>query len=142
LLSPRDLYTPLRQGDPLVLNSRGSHDGMLSIARLKPGLSISQAAEEMSAIQAHLDQLYPEKDRGTGTTVVPLKRMVIGDVPTGAVANVLLRIPIQVIARGPDNVHSSESTNPIVASAHGALIYLDLPVYPRTGRRQKSRNRR
>jgi predicted permease len=96
LLSPRDLYTPLGQGDPLVLNSRGSHDGMLSIARLKPGLSISQAAEEMSAIQAHLDQLYPEEDRGTGTTVVSLKRMVIGDVDgtllllLGAVGLVLL----------------------------------------------------
>lgn len=41
---------------------------------------------------------------------------------------VLLRIPIQVIARGPDNVHVSESTHTVVVSAHGALIYLDLPV--------------
>jgi PilZ domain len=41
---------------------------------------------------------------------------------------VLLRIPIQVIARGPDNVHVSESTYTVVVSAHGALIYLNLPV--------------
>jgi hypothetical protein len=41
---------------------------------------------------------------------------------------VLLRIPIQVIARGPDNVHASESTHTVVVSAHGALIYLDLPI--------------
>jgi putative ABC transport system permease protein len=96
LLSPRDLYTPLGQGDPLVLNSRGSHDAMLSIARLNAGLSISQAAEEMGAIQAHLDLLYPKENRGTGTTVVPLKHMVIGDVDgtllllLGAVGLVLL----------------------------------------------------
>jgi hypothetical protein len=41
---------------------------------------------------------------------------------------VLLPIPIQVIARGPDNVHVSESTQTVVVSAHGALIYLDLPA--------------
>ncbi|HEY1468807.1 MAG TPA: hypothetical protein VGF61_07170 [Candidatus Acidoferrum sp.] len=41
---------------------------------------------------------------------------------------VLLRIPIQVIARGPDGVHVSESTNTVVVNAHGGLIYLNLPV--------------
>jgi hypothetical protein len=41
---------------------------------------------------------------------------------------ILLRIPIQVIARGPDNVDVSEGTNIVVVSAHGALIYLNLPV--------------
>jgi hypothetical protein len=41
---------------------------------------------------------------------------------------VLPRIPVQVIARGPDNVHVYESTNTVVVSAHGALINLNLPV--------------
>jgi len=41
---------------------------------------------------------------------------------------VLLRIPIQVMARGPDQVHVCEGTHTVVVSAHGGLIYLDLPV--------------
>ena len=46
-----DVYTPLGQLDPLILNNRGSHDGLFSFARLKPGVSISQSQAEMSTIQ-------------------------------------------------------------------------------------------
>ncbi len=37
------VYTPLGQGDPVFLNDRAGHDGILSIARLRPGVSIAQA---------------------------------------------------------------------------------------------------
>ncbi|MGH9822750.1 MAG: ABC transporter permease, partial [Blastocatellia bacterium] len=90
-----DIYTPLGQGDPLVLNNRGSH-GILSIARLKPGVSIFQAQAEMSAIQKSLDELYPDADRDLGTVVDPLKHLIVGDVGgtllllLGAVGLVLL----------------------------------------------------
>jgi predicted permease len=75
-----DIYTPLGQGDPLILNARGGHDDMLSIARLKPGVSSAQAQAEMSAIQEHLDQLYPDADGGLGAAVLPLKQQIVGDV--------------------------------------------------------------
>jgi len=32
-----DVYTPLGQLDPLLLNHRGTHDGIFTIARLKLG---------------------------------------------------------------------------------------------------------
>jgi len=81
LVSERgDVYAPLAQGDPIVLNARGSHAGMLSIARLKSGVTIAQAQSEMSAIQEHLDQLYPNADAGLGATVLPLKQQIVGDV--------------------------------------------------------------
>jgi hypothetical protein len=41
---------------------------------------------------------------------------------------VLLRMPIDVIARGPDNVHVTESTHTAIVNAHGALIHLNLNV--------------
>jgi predicted permease len=90
-----DVYTPLGQGDPLMLDPRGA-PAILSIARLKPGVSIAQAQAEMSAIQARLQQLYPAANRGLGTDVVPLKQMMVGDVSgtllllLGAVGLVLL----------------------------------------------------
>lgn len=41
---------------------------------------------------------------------------------------VLLRIPIAVIAPGPDKKMVREHTHTLVVNAHGALIYLDLQV--------------
>lgn len=74
-----DVFTPLGQGDPVVLNNRGSHDGILSIARLQPDVSISQARAEMKTIQSGLDQLYPEADKDLGAGIDPLKHLIIGD---------------------------------------------------------------
>jgi len=41
---------------------------------------------------------------------------------------VLLCIPVQVIARGPDKAPVSEVTHTAVVNAHGGLIYLTLKV--------------
>jgi putative ABC transport system permease protein len=74
-----DIYAPLGQGDPLILNARATHDSMISIARLKPGVSISQAQAEMTTVQAQLDQLYADADAGLGVDVLPLKSEIVGD---------------------------------------------------------------
>jgi predicted permease len=90
-----DVYAPLGQGDPLMLDPRGA-PAILSIGRLKSGVSIAQAQAEMSTIQAHLEQLYPDANRGLGAEVIPLKQVMIGDVGgtllllLGAVGLVLL----------------------------------------------------
>ena len=73
------IYTPLGQGDPLILSPRGAY-GCLAIARLKPGVSIAEAQAEMSTIQNGLDQLYPEANKGMGTELVSLKKQFVGDV--------------------------------------------------------------
>ena len=90
-----DVYLPLGQGDPLMLDPRGA-PAILCIARLKPDVSIARAQAEMSTIQAHLEQLYPDANRGLGTDAVPLKQVMIGNVSgtllvlLGAVGLVLL----------------------------------------------------
>ncbi|HEV2381809.1 MAG TPA: ABC transporter permease [Terriglobia bacterium] len=77
--SDPDVYQPLGQGDQLLLNNRAIHPGILAIGRLQPGVSVAQAAAEISSIQKSLDQLYPNDDRDVGTDVVPLKQNMIGN---------------------------------------------------------------
>jgi predicted permease len=74
-----DVYKPIRQGDPLLVNDRRTHD-FVAIARLQPATSITQAQADVSAIQKNLDDLYPKFDQGLGTGVVPLKEALVGDV--------------------------------------------------------------
>jgi predicted permease len=91
-----DVFVPVGQFNPLILDARGSHSDLISIARLKPGVSLSNTQAEMTAIQNHLDELYPDADRGLGADVIPLKQEIVGDVSgtllllLGAVGLVLL----------------------------------------------------
>jgi predicted permease len=74
---------------------RGEHHYM-AIARLKPGVSVQQAQSELDAISRHLEEQFPEDDRGWGALVLPLRDDMVSDVrPTllillGAVGFVLL----------------------------------------------------
>jgi predicted permease len=83
-----DVYTPLGQLDPLILNNRATHDGLFTVARLKPGVSISEAQAEMSTIQNRLDHLYTSDNRDLGIYVEPLKQAIVGD--TGQILTLLL----------------------------------------------------
>jgi predicted permease len=83
-----DVYTPLGQLDPLILNNRATHDNLFTLGRLKPGVSVSQAQAEMSTIQNKLDRLYANDDRDLGIYVEPLKQAIVGD--AGQILTLLL----------------------------------------------------
>ncbi len=74
---------------------RGEHH-FLSVARLKPGVTLAQAQAEMNTISQRLEQAYPADDKGWGAAVVSLREDLVGDVRPallmmlGAVAFVLL----------------------------------------------------
>jgi len=74
---------------------RGNHNYEV-IARLKKNVDIHQAQAELSAISRHLEQMYPEDDKGWGAIILPLREELVGDVRAalvvlfGAVAFVLL----------------------------------------------------
>jgi predicted permease len=74
-----DVYTPLGQIDPLILNNRASHDGIFALGRLKTGVGLSQSQAEMNTIQSRLDRLYPDDNRDLGIYVEPLKQAIVGD---------------------------------------------------------------
>ncbi len=90
-----DIYTPLGQEDPLIVNDRTIHP-LFCVARLKAGVSIAQAQGEMNSLQENIDRLYPSADRGVGIALLPLKQVVVGDTGRtlllllGAVGMVLL----------------------------------------------------
>jgi predicted permease len=79
LWSHADVYTPLGQGDLLMLNAREGHDGIVCIARLNRGVSLTKAQAEMSTVQKNLDRTYPKADEGTGAVVIPLKQVWVGN---------------------------------------------------------------
>ena len=93
---PADLYTPLAQAEPLLLQDRAAHTGIFCIARLAPGATLAQAQAEMSTVQNRLDALYPDANRDLGTYVEPLKQVLVMDLSKtlvllfGAVGLVLL----------------------------------------------------
>lgn len=90
-----DLVTPLGPQMPAIYRDR-SVDALAVVARLKDGVGMAQAQDELNRIQQQLDRLYPDADRTVGIAVWPLKKMLIGDVQGtlyllfGAVTLVLL----------------------------------------------------
>jgi putative ABC transport system permease protein len=74
---------------------RGEHH-FLSVARLKPGVTLAEAQAEMNTISQRLEQAYPEDDKGWGANIKSLREETVGDVRPallmmlGAVAFVLL----------------------------------------------------
>jgi putative ABC transport system permease protein len=74
---------------------RGNHS-LDGIARLKAGVTVSQASTDLSAIAANLEKQYPNSNTNFGVLVKPLREELIGDVRTalyvlfGAVICVLL----------------------------------------------------
>ena len=43
------------------------------MGRLKPGVTINQAQQNMDAVTAHIAQMYPKSNKGWGAYVEPLK---------------------------------------------------------------------
>ncbi len=60
---------------------------LVGIARLKPGVSVSQAQADMSFIAAQLEREHPEFDTRWGATVVPMREQYTGE----------LRLPLLVL---------------------------------------------
>src|SRR5882757_3978816 len=53
---------------PKEASIRGEHH-FLSVARLKPGVTLEQAQAEMNTISQRLEEAYPEDDKGWGASV-------------------------------------------------------------------------
>ena len=55
---------------------------MWAVARMKPGITLSQARTEMTGIAQRLEIAYPEFDKNWGADVVPLRDSLVGEVKT------------------------------------------------------------
>jgi putative ABC transport system permease protein len=76
----RDFWIPMHV-TPKLHAQRGSHY-LNCVARLKPGVTIAAASEEMRAIAKRLREQYPDDDRDTGAVVTPMKEDVLGRMRT------------------------------------------------------------
>jgi putative ABC transport system permease protein len=91
-----DVYTPIGQGNPVIMTDRAIRPGFRCVALLKTGVTIDQAKSEMATIQNSLNQLYPSTNEDWGVNVEPLKQMIVGNADEtllllmGAVVLVLL----------------------------------------------------
>jgi predicted permease len=93
---PSDIYTPVGNYSDPHFRERQAAWGLDAIARLKPGVTLAQAAQDMERVNRGLEAAYPDVDAGIKTTIVPMKEQIVGDVQSvlwvlmGAVLFVLL----------------------------------------------------
>jgi predicted permease len=92
-----DVYTPVGEyNEPKFYNARGSGWGLDGIGRLKPGVTLEQAREDMDRVSRELAVAYPDIDSDKKANVLSLKDEMVGDmrpilyVLLGAVGFVLL----------------------------------------------------
>ena len=88
-----ELWAPWRFTEQMV-QRRGRF--AMSVARLKPGITVQQAQSEMDVIAGRLTQQYPDFNTNWGINVVPIRTQFSGDlrkplwILLGAVVFVLL----------------------------------------------------
>ena len=80
ILGDVDLYMPLRFGQPEFSVRRFHFLG--AIGRLKDGIGLAAAQQEVDAIAADLARIYPSSNDGWRLRLVPLKEVVVGAVRT------------------------------------------------------------
>ena len=75
-----DVWVPIGQWDEKIFQDRRVGMGMDAIGRLKPGVSFEQANFEMAGIASRLAELYPDTNKNSGITLIPLKQNTVGDI--------------------------------------------------------------
>jgi predicted permease len=95
-IAASDVYIPIGQWDDPTFLDRRVGMGMFAIGRIKSDVALSQAQADMDSVAQNLAAAYPDINKGTGISLVPLKKDVVGDVRgillvlLGAVTFVLL----------------------------------------------------
>ena len=79
-LNFREVYVPIGQWNNPLLADRSAGLGFHGFGRLKPGVTVAQATEDMNRVTRDLAAAYPDKDKGIGANIIPLKQYVVGNV--------------------------------------------------------------
>ncbi len=76
------LWTSLGADEDSMLKNRGAHF-VSAMGRLRPGVTVAQASQEMKAIAAQLAKAYPDSNtQHASATVIPEIRALLGDTRT------------------------------------------------------------
>lgn len=93
---PPDVMTPIGNNNTLWRKNRELRSGTYAVARLRPGVKLSEARAEMTGIADRLAKEYPKANADHGANVKAMLQDVVGDVGKslylmlGAVGFVLL----------------------------------------------------
>ena len=91
-----DVYEPIGEYSQPQFRNRNASWGTDAVARLKPGVSLSDAANDMARVNRGLAAAYPDEDANIKTYMMPMKEVLVGEarpallVLLGAVGFVLL----------------------------------------------------
>ncbi len=77
---PSDMYTPVGEYTDPHFRDRQASWGLNALARLKPGVTLAQAGQDMERVNRGLAAAYPDVDAAIETTMVPMKDQIVGDV--------------------------------------------------------------
>jgi predicted permease len=75
-----DVYTPVGEFATPQFRNRSAAWGLDAMARLKPGVSISDAGQDMARVNRGLAAAYPDVDTNIKTKITPLKEVLVGEV--------------------------------------------------------------
>ena len=84
--SRAEMWTPVGQQakDP-GWESRGNHPGLYAMARLKPGITVGQARDDMEIVAANLEKQYPDSNTGNRASITPALENVVSGIRTALV---------------------------------------------------------
>ncbi|MGO9641705.1 MAG: ADOP family duplicated permease [Candidatus Acidiferrales bacterium] len=74
-----EVYLPMGQWNGPGFRDRRIDMGG-AVGRLRPGVTLEQANSDMTAVAAHLAEVYPDIDKDSGITLVSLKENVVGNI--------------------------------------------------------------
>jgi predicted permease len=75
-----EIYSPIGQWNDPLFRDRRVGMGMDAMGKLKPSVTLEQAKSDMSTVANHLAEVFPDVDKDSGVTLVPLKENVVGDI--------------------------------------------------------------
>ena len=88
---------------PLGVDTNRNHGFLRTVGRLRPGVTLEQARDDMSAITRRLEQQYPDSHAGVGANLVPMadavaRRVRMGLLTIMSVVGVVLLIACANVA--------------------------------------------
>jgi len=75
-----DIFVPIGQWNDPTFRDRRTGMGTNAVGRLKDGVSFAQARSDMDNVAANLASAFPDVDRDSGITLVPLRQNVVGEI--------------------------------------------------------------
>jgi predicted permease len=75
-----DVFVPIGQWDAPLFRDRRTSMGMDAVGRLAPGVTLAEAQANMDSIAHNLAVAFPDSDKGSGVTMLPLREDVVGNI--------------------------------------------------------------